>query len=601
MQKIVGGRPFVGRLFSMTGNRRQRIRAVLRAVPALTVRVVVAGLWLPAASADIGFVNVRDHGARGDGETDDTAAIRAAFDAVRGQSVSAGGVNNFTGDTVLFPPGVYRVTDPIVVAGTSRILGRGMPFIIMDDPQENIITTTDAWRMDIRGLQFRGGRVQLDLRNPNMNTGMIVIEGCRFHDSNGPAIDDHMTSTIVHIRNCHFLRGEQVLRARTDMVTLRESWIETRSGVRDKAAIENYTHLLLENICGVPLGGRNLRWIDNHNTVTVRRFRLGGEGGGGFTAVYNFAKPGKELTGSRILIEDSELWNQGNLLAPTAVYCVEVPNKIEIRSSNLAGIRPIMVAPGIDLETYFTGVDPNLLTFVSRDNIGVFRNEMPELLKHPVCPPEVTRSALSEEETARRLAAAVEHVKGLKIDDAAPRTFGEHVQKTDPADWADLSPGCVQWDLSDLMDGTKHANHRYLAKAVAGDDVVLMRRVSAEGTWPHVLIRDVKVDLDQTPWLTWRQKDVGIPKGYRSNPAGYAVRAVHRESGVGMLLTEMHWTPFFDYRAFNLKEEFDLDGGAHTFDIRFYYLGLNYLASDKCEYGREGDFTAIDFIRLERD
>jgi hypothetical protein len=552
------------------------------------------------AQEGTGYVNVRDFGAKGDGKTDDTAAIRAAFGAVRFQSVPAGYVNNATGDTVLFPPGIYRVTDSIQVGGSSLILGRGKPFIVMDDPTKNILTTTDAWRMDIRGLQFKGGRTQIDLRNPNLDTGMIVIEDCRFHEANGPAIDDHMVSTIVHIRNCHFLINEQVLHARTDMVALRDCWITTRPGVEDKAVVENYTHLLLENICGVPLGGRNLRWIDNHGgALTARRVRFGGEGGGGFTAVYNFSKPNKELAGTRILLDNCELWNQGNLAAPCAVYCLEVPNKIEIRSSNLAGIRPILVRRDLDLKTYFTGVDPNLLSFVSRDNLGAFRDEIPALLKRPVCPPEVKPGALSKKETAKRLKAAVARVAALKVEAQGPQTFGGHVQKTDPADFIELSPAKYRWDLEDFMDGVKTRNSHYLALAPAGDDVVIMKRVAGE--YPHVLIRDVQADLDKTPWLTWKQKDVGTPEGFALNPAGYAVRVIHKESGVGILLREQHWPPFFDYCAFNLKEKFGLTGGVHTFDIRFYYLGLNFVASDKCETARAGDFIAVDFLRLEAE
>jgi len=62
----------------------------------------------PAASPSW-VVNVRDHGAQGDGITDDTAAIQAALDAVP-----------TNGGTVIVPPGKYMVSEPLVVtvAGT---------------------------------------------------------------------------------------------------------------------------------------------------------------------------------------------------------------------------------------------------------------------------------------------------------------------------------------------------------------------------------------------------------------------------------------------------------------------------------------------------
>jgi hypothetical protein len=49
-----------------------------------------------------GYKNVRDFGARGDGETDDTAAIQAA--------VNQGG-------NIVFPSGTYNISSPIIISG----------------------------------------------------------------------------------------------------------------------------------------------------------------------------------------------------------------------------------------------------------------------------------------------------------------------------------------------------------------------------------------------------------------------------------------------------------------------------------------------------
>lgn len=59
-------------------------------------------------------VNVRDHGAKGDGTTDDTAAIRAALRASR---------------SVHFPAGVYVLTDGIVLPQSARLTGDGAPML----------------------------------------------------------------------------------------------------------------------------------------------------------------------------------------------------------------------------------------------------------------------------------------------------------------------------------------------------------------------------------------------------------------------------------------------------------------------------------------
>lgn len=54
------------------------------------------------------FVSVKDFGAKGDGTTDDGAAINAAI-----ASLPTGGVNY--GGVVYFPPGIYRTTQKILV------------------------------------------------------------------------------------------------------------------------------------------------------------------------------------------------------------------------------------------------------------------------------------------------------------------------------------------------------------------------------------------------------------------------------------------------------------------------------------------------------
>jgi len=56
------------------------------------------------------IVSVKDFGAIGDGSTDDTAAIQAALDSLPN---SSGGTTGSGGYTILFPPGVYKVTSAI--------------------------------------------------------------------------------------------------------------------------------------------------------------------------------------------------------------------------------------------------------------------------------------------------------------------------------------------------------------------------------------------------------------------------------------------------------------------------------------------------------
>src|SRR5689334_3756573 len=85
----------------------------------MTLRLILSLLLVtasfPAAAEsvefpkDAGFVNVRDLGAKGDGVTDDTAAINKALAA----SGTDTGPAFWQDKIVYFPDGIYMVTAPI--------------------------------------------------------------------------------------------------------------------------------------------------------------------------------------------------------------------------------------------------------------------------------------------------------------------------------------------------------------------------------------------------------------------------------------------------------------------------------------------------------
>ena len=84
-----------------------------------TACVVFLMLSVTAFAADV--ANVRDFGAKGDGSTDDTAAIQKAIDSGAG--------------VVVFPKGVYKLTHPLVVQlnrlGYTSLRGNGTAKLIM--------------------------------------------------------------------------------------------------------------------------------------------------------------------------------------------------------------------------------------------------------------------------------------------------------------------------------------------------------------------------------------------------------------------------------------------------------------------------------------
>lgn len=98
------------------------------------------------------FFNVKDptYGATGDGSTDDTSAINAAF--------TAAAVN---GGVVLFPPGTYRITDSIVMAENTSLWGTGpnSTIITMDHASNTFVTWSGSAGIGdltvVRGVTFQ--------------------------------------------------------------------------------------------------------------------------------------------------------------------------------------------------------------------------------------------------------------------------------------------------------------------------------------------------------------------------------------------------------------------------------------------------------------
>lgn len=124
----------------------------------------------PAAAADLPTyaVNVRDHGARGDGSTDDSDAIRAAVaEAISGR------VSGAAQKEVYFPPGNYRITK-----------------------QDTLMWSPTTGTADqIFGLRFRGGGPRVttikfdttfattsDPRRNNLITAAVRLRYTTFQD-----------------------------------------------------------------------------------------------------------------------------------------------------------------------------------------------------------------------------------------------------------------------------------------------------------------------------------------------------------------------------------------------------------------------------------
>ncbi len=99
-------------------------------------------------------ISVRDFGAKGDGVTDDTVAIRNTVRALKSRCASFSGYRQGTG-CLYFPEGVYRITESGLLSGLNATPSKRSGMIVRGAGWRNSILwldpsalTADAWFYD---------------------------------------------------------------------------------------------------------------------------------------------------------------------------------------------------------------------------------------------------------------------------------------------------------------------------------------------------------------------------------------------------------------------------------------------------------------------
>jgi len=314
-------------------------------------------VWLPMEAFTAPpplSINVREHGAKGDGKADDTAAIQVAINEGGRLAKTfpfpwAGGYPE-----VVFPEGTYLISRPLVWglgadpakgmqtngrpwsvgavqgAGFTYARGIGRAVIKQTDPSQDIFYIGHAYRAVVEGLAFEGGYRGIRLWNGNHDKCVVLIRDCTFSktmsfavemteihvslpgknyvgfalaDSSGrltevqnPAAAPLMfSSTYLHVYGCEFRACRGVLSSACDMATLEDSTIET-SPEMEGAAIRTVGLLKVEHVRGLARvkAGRQQRWMDlafgNSPQIYGRGLKLETEGELGMPVVYSFAR-----------------------------------------------------------------------------------------------------------------------------------------------------------------------------------------------------------------------------------------------------------------------------------------------------------------------
>jgi hypothetical protein len=145
--------------------------------------------WIANPTADqAGFYNVRDFGAVGDGQADDTIAIRSAFAFIASRN----------GGTLTFPEGDYKVTSPIAMPSGIIIRGTGA---IQTNAPTSALSRKNPTRIRLVGSNralFRIGEctAQVMIRDIELYSESTDrtygIEAVGAYDSAGGIVIDHV-------------------------------------------------------------------------------------------------------------------------------------------------------------------------------------------------------------------------------------------------------------------------------------------------------------------------------------------------------------------------------------------------------------------------
>lgn len=529
-------------------------------------------------------IDVKQFGAKGDGVTDDTAAIQAALNAAGKQRLSgqADGLYFNAQPAVFFPNGNYVISD-VLKPASELILGEGGAYIVQKDKSKDIMFFNYLWEGSVEGVNFVGGRNQVSIGNGNIDMGHVTISKCKFVRAGGVAAETRLgsNSTFFIIRDCVFQYCEQAVISNCDKTTIADCWIETSPKMANKAVIVNAHGIMsVDRMLGVPLvESAGQRWIDNvKGTVFCNECRFGGEGGG-FTPVWNFSKfnpiPG---TGASVILRNCEVNAQGNYRAMAAVYCIEVPNIISVENCTLCGVPAIMLADSLDMSHYFDTANPGALSYRVDNCTGPDSKKLPPALVKPKMLGKVFVPGQIPMGEAKKL------LKNI-LKNLPPSIVPEDGK-------ACYVPDKKLWTVDALMDATSEKNSERIVMGHKDGRTVLMQRCNGQG-WPHVEIRGMEVDLDKFPVLEIRYSNP------EDTPLDTSVKLVDEDGGELYQLSGQNGGNDlrFDLRKQKLA-------GKKRLALRIYYLGLRYIAPKSnsepytMEHAAPGNYIILDKVRF---
>lgn len=321
---LVGGTPSEGgaaNYFALAQNSSRPSAAATQAVLATDGASVLAAVNGNGYQlvGDPKRINVKDprFGAKGDGTTDDTAAINAALAAGAQTGISGGGVTFYNGAEIYFPAGIYKITGALTYYSGSRIKG--------DNAIIKVAASTTAFTLNynawIEGLVFwatNGDANSLAIKIANGNVGAYVqVKDCWFIDIKMLNIDNNSASTTCIFDHFCVLdtysSGDLIAMSTGDDVFFSNGAIASNRANKFHISGGNFT---IRDVLGTPPGNAIWALVDGGLSFNAYRVRFGGEGGGDDLVHWSTAPNlifggGSAQVPSRLVIEDCEVYGYG--------------------------------------------------------------------------------------------------------------------------------------------------------------------------------------------------------------------------------------------------------------------------------------------------
>jgi len=219
-------------------------------------------------------LNVADFGALGNGTKDDTGAIRDAVAAAREAQAE-----------LVFPGGIYRISQTIELPESLTIRGRGLAAFKGDPHQQALFRGRNVRHIAFVNAGFHEADVAVDLTTAASKEAGILFDRCTFSGISGTAIrclagngkSGVKNRTRLRVTDSMFGISGRALATDADDALFDYNWLS----LVDKpvlGSLVNHGTLRILDCIGVPDPQAPARWIENTGTLLIDNMRFGGEG-----------------------------------------------------------------------------------------------------------------------------------------------------------------------------------------------------------------------------------------------------------------------------------------------------------------------------------